>query len=87
MTSAPHESSPLLERVRRLGNCPPSLLKWGLPNSFDEKVLGVLEDNGEFENKGFGFSLIWSFVTYFPYDFFIWEISPLPNCLSRNPYI
>lgn len=44
MISATQETSPLLERVRQFGKCPPSLLKWRAPNSFDEKVLNVLED-------------------------------------------
>lgn len=47
MTSA-QDVSPLLERVRGLGKCAPSLLKWDAVNSFDEKVLGILEMEGEF---------------------------------------
>jgi len=45
MTSA-QDVSPLLERVRGLGKCAPSLLKWDAVNSFDEKVLGILEMEG-----------------------------------------
>jgi len=41
MTS-PDTISPLLERVRQKGRCPPSLLQWNATSSFDEKVLGIV---------------------------------------------
>ena len=46
MTSS-SATSPLLEKIRRLGKCPPSLLRWNAMNSFDDKVMGMLEMDGK----------------------------------------